>query len=60
MEFKVCLKTENNNLFNLYLHAFNKRAAKSKAKRLSKGCTVVSVDEMDEGEPNRRKDVSLT
>ena len=44
-EWNVIMKTDGANLFTLGLFAENFNSAKSKAKKLSNGCKVVSVNE---------------
>ena len=44
-EWDVLLETSGGYRFTLGLYAFNENVAKSKAKRLSKGCKVLGMKE---------------
>jgi hypothetical protein len=43
--YQVLLKTATDNLFTITLDAVNESDARSQAKRLSKGCTIVKIEE---------------
>jgi len=47
-EWRVLLKTEGGNEITLGLYAFNENGAKSKAKKISQGCKVLAIKEIEE------------